>query len=117
MAERGGFGFHHVLIEVGRPAHCLTGVVDDEIEAIAGSEQMVAKGFNAGRVPQVEPKDLEPLGPFGKVRLPGVARRRIAGKAGRDDKLGSRAEQLDSSLVANLDPSSRQQRHPARQVR
>src|SRR6185503_20626532 len=48
--------------------------------------------------------------------FPGVARGRIAGKPGGDDELGSRAQQLDSGLVADLNPPSRQQRHPPRQV-
>src|SRR3954470_21011558 len=77
---------------------------------------MVAKGFYTGRVAQVEPKDLEPLGPFGKVSLLGVPGRRIAGKPGGDDEVGSGAQQLDSSLVADLDPPSRQQGHSSRQV-
>src|SRR6185369_15590528 len=51
-----------------------------------------------------------------KVRLPGIAVRRIPGKSRRDNKRRTCAQKFDAGLIADLDATSRQQRHPATQV-
>src|SRR5438045_9407080 len=83
---------HHVLVELGWAADGLAGVVDDEVEAVVGGEELVTEGLDARRVAEVEAVDLEPVFPAAEVRLPGVAGRRVAGKAGRDDQTGAGAE-------------------------
>src|SRR5439155_6388927 len=100
----------------GRAADGLAGVVDDEVEPVAGREQLVAEGLDARRVPEVEPEDLEPVSPAAEVRFPGVARRRVAGEAGGDDQPGAGPEQLNAGLVADLDASAGEQRSAAREV-
>jgi hypothetical protein len=50
-----------VRVELGRPAHGLAGVVDDEVEPLARREQVAAERLDARRVAQVEPEDLEPV--------------------------------------------------------
>ena len=108
--------FHHVLVEVGWPADGLAGVVDDEIEPVAGGQQLVAEGFDARRVAEIETEDLEPVAPVGEVRLHGVAGRRVAGESGGDDQPRAGPEELDPRLVADLDPPAGQQRHAAAEV-
>jgi hypothetical protein len=56
-------------VEAGRPAHRLARVVDDEVEPVAGGEQVVAERLDARRVAQVEPEDLEPVAPLVEVGL------------------------------------------------
>ena len=77
----------------------------------------MAERLDARRVPQVEAEDLQPVAPLLEVRLPRVAGGGVAREAGGDDQGGSRAEQLDPGLVADLHPSAREERHPAGEVR
>ena len=105
-----------MAIELGRPAHGLARVVDDEVEAVARLVQVLAEGLDARRVPQVEPEDLEAIAPLREVRLLRVARGRVAREAGRHDQLGARTQQLDAGLVADLHAPARQQGHAAREV-
>ncbi len=105
-----------MTVELGRPAHGLAGVVDDEVEAIAGRVEVLAEGLDARRVPQVEPEDLEPISPDVEVGLLRVARRRVAREAGRHDQMGARTQQLDARLVADLHTAAGQEGHPAGEV-
>ena len=107
---------HHVRVEVGRTAHRLAGVVDDEVEPVARGQQLAAERLDARRVPQVESEDLEPVAPVAEVGLGGVARGGVAGKARGDDEVRARAQQLEPGLVADLDPPAGEQRHAAAQV-
>jgi hypothetical protein len=83
-----------VAVEVGRPAHRLARVVDDEVEPVARREQVRAERLDARRVPQVEPEDLEPLAPVGEVGLLRVARRGVAREARGDDQLRAERRSL-----------------------
>ncbi len=59
--ESGDLERHHVAIELGWPAHCLAGVVDDEVEPltlVVPGQQKVTEGLDARRVAQVEAEDL-----------------------------------------------------------
>ena len=114
--QRRGLAGHHVLVELGRPPHGLAGIVDDEVEPVPGCQQLPAERLDARRMAQVEPEDLEPVPPVGKIRFRGVADRGVPGEAGGDDQVGAGAQQLDAGLVADLDPAAGQQRHPAPQV-
>jgi len=67
-----------VRVELRRTAHGLAGVVDDEIEAIAGGDELVAERLDARRVPQVEPEDFQSIGPFAEVGFLGVTLGRVA---------------------------------------
>ncbi len=108
---------HHVRIEFRRPAHRLAGVVDDEIQAVAGLAQMPAKRLHARRVPQIEPENLQPVAPFGKVRFLRVARRRIARKTRRHNQMRPGPEQFDAGLIADFDAAAGEQRHAPAQIR
>src|SRR5687767_783798 len=117
LMQRRGLALHHVAIELGRTPHRLAGVVDDEVEARAGGQQLAAERLNARRVAQIEAEDLETIGPVREVRLARVTLRRIAREPGRDDQARTAAQQLQARLVANLDAPARQQRDAAAQVR
>ena len=106
----------HVPVELRRPAHGLAGVVDDEVEPVAGRAQVRAKRLDARRVAQVEAEDLQPVAPLVEVRLLRVAVRRVARESRRDDQLRARAQQLDPRLVADLHAPAGEQRDAARQV-
>ena len=106
----------HVPVEVGRPPHRLAGVVDDEVEALAGRAEMAAEPFDARRVAEVEAEDLEPLAPLVEVGLLGVTRGGIAGEARRHDQLRAGAKQLDPGLVADLDAAAGEERDAAGEV-
>ena len=105
-----------MLVEVRRAAHGLAGVVDDEVEPVAGRQQVPAERLDARRVAQVEPEDLEPVAPVGEVGLGGVARGRVAREAGGDDQLRAGAQQLEAGLVADLHPPAGEQRDAPAQV-
>src|SRR5260221_10188632 len=100
--QRTIFVGHHVLIEIWRTPHRLAGVVDDEIQAFAGLEQVPAEGFHAGSVAQIETKNFEPVPPIVEIRFAGVARSGVARETRRDDKLRPGPQQLDASLIAYL---------------
>ena len=116
VAQRGGFGFHHVRVELGRTAHGLAGVVDDEVQARVLGRQFAAEGLHARRVAQVQAEDLQPVRPVAEIGFVGITRRRIAREAGGDDQLRTGAQQLQARLVADLDPPAGQQRDAPAQV-
>ena len=76
-----------------------------------------AERLDARRVPQVEAEDLQPIAPTrAKSGSRGVARRRIARKARRDDEVRAGAQQLEPGLVADLHAPAGEQRDAAAQV-
>ena len=82
IARRDGLALEHVPVELGRPAHGLAGVVDDEVEPVACRDEVPAERLDARRVAQVEAEDLEPVAPLLEVGLrPRNAPRRRAGSA------------------------------------
>ena len=100
-------------VELGRAAHGLARVVDDEVEPVARRVEVVAERLDARRVAQIEAEDLEPVAPLVEVGFARVPQRRVAREAGRDDQLGAGAQELDAGLVADLHPAAGEQRHPA----
>ena len=100
-----------MTIEVRGPANGLAGVVDDVVEPIVRRRQMPAERLDARRMAEIEAVDLEAVTPVGEVVLPRIPSGRIAGKTRRDDEMGARAQQLDPSLVSDLDASARQERN------
>ena len=118
--EGGDLARHHVAIELGRPAHRLAGVVDDEVEPltpVVPGQQEVAERLDARRVAQIEAEDLEPVGPRVEVGLARVAHRRVARKARGHDQVRAGAQQLEAGLVTDLDPPAGEQRDAAAKVR
>ena len=114
--QRRRLPFHHVAIEVGRPAHGLARVVDDEVEARAGGEQLAAERLDARRVAQIEAEDLEAMSPLAEVGLAGVPLRRVARKPRRDDDVRAGAQQLERGLIADLDAAAGDQRDTSAQI-
>ena len=108
--------FHHVAVEIGRPPHRLAGVVDDEVEAVAGGEDVMGERLDAGCVTQIEAEHLEPTRPVGEVGLGRVSGRGITRETGDDDERRPAPQQLDAGLIADLHPSAGEQRHGAREV-
>ena len=117
IRDRPRLAFHHVLVKIRRPAHGLAGVIDDEIQPVARREQMPAERLHAGRVPQVQSENLQPVAPFRKIRFRRVAPGRVAREARGHDQLCARPQQLDARLIADLHPSAGEQRHAPAQVR
>ena len=105
-----------MAVELRGPPDGLAGVVDDEVEALAGRVEVVAERLDARRVPQVEPEDLEPVAPDVEVLLARIPRRGVPREARRDDQLRARPQQLDPGLVADLHAPAGEQRDPAAQV-
>ena len=105
VVRRSGFTVHHVRVELRRAAHGLARVVDDEVEAFAGSDQFAAERFDAGRMAQVEAEDFQTIGPFAEVRLFRVACGRIAREARRDDQARACAQQFEPGLITDLHPA------------
>ena len=117
MSADARLNLHHVRVEVGRTPHGLTGVVDDEVEAAARRQQLMAERLDARRVSQIESEDLEAIAPLLEVWLPRVAGRRVARKARGHDQVRAAAQQLQARLVANLDASAGQQRDAPAEIR
>jgi len=105
-----------VLIEVGWSADCLAGVVDDEVEAGAGAEELGAEGFDAGGVAEVEAVNLKAVAPFGEVGLGGIALSGVAGEARGDDEFGPGAQEFEAGLVADFDAASGEESDAAVEV-
>ena len=116
LLERRGLAFHHVRVELRRPAHRLAGVVDDEVQPAARGDQVRAERLDAWRVPQIEAEDLQAIAPRLEVGFAGVACRGVAREPRGDDQVRARPQQLQSGLVADLDASAGQQRHASPQV-
>ena len=117
LASRRRLFRHHVRVEVGRPPDRLAGVVDDEVQSVAGRDQVAAEGFDARRVAQIQPEDLEPVSPVAEVGFLRVASSGVARKAGRDDEMCAGSEEDQSGLVSDLHASTGQQRHASAQIR
>ena len=114
-AQRGPFCRHHVRVEVGWTPDGLTGVVDDEVEALARGDEVAAERLHGGRVAQVEPEDFEPVTPVAEVGLLRVARRGVPREPCGDDEVRAGAEELQAGLVADLDAAAGEQRDTAAQ--
>src|SRR5688500_5746635 len=104
------------MVEVRWPANGLAGIGDDGVEPVARLEQLAAERLDAGRVPEVEPEDLQPVAPLGEIRLASVAGGRIAWKACRNDQLRAGAKQLEARLIADLHATAGEQRDAPAQV-
>jgi len=83
---------------------------------VAGGQQGLAEGLDAGRVAQVQAEDLEPVPPLAEIGLLGVTCRRVAREARGDDQRGAGAQQLQAGLVADLDAAAGEQRDAAAEV-
>ena len=75
-----------MLVELGRTAHRLARIVDDEIETVTRPQQLGAERLDARRMTQIEAEDLEAVAPLGEVGFGGVAGGRVAREARRDDE-------------------------------
>src|SRR5580704_14619406 len=104
-------------VKLRRAPNSLARIIDDEIQAWMGLQQMAAEAFHAGRMPQVKPKDFETMPPLFEIRFLCIAPRRITGEAGSDDQSRSRSQQFKARLITDLHASAGQQRHTATQVR
>ena len=114
--RRRRFQIEHVSIELGRPPDRLAGVVDDVVETVVRVGHMGAERLDTRRVPQVEAVHLDPIGPVLEIMLSGESHRRITWEPCRDDEASARPQQLETRLVADLDPTAREQRRPAAEI-
>ena len=103
-----------VRVEAGRTAHRLRRVVDEDVQPVVRLLDVPREELHAGRVPQVEPVDLQPVRPVREVGLARVALRRVVGEAGGGDDLRARAQQHQRRLVADLHARAGDQRDLAR---
>ena len=113
---RSVLALEHVPVEVGRTAHGLTRVVNDEVEPVAVRTEVLAERLDARGVAQIEAEDLQPVAPLLEVGLGRVPCRGIAREAGRHDQLSTGAQKLDPRLVADLDATAREERDAPPQV-
>ena len=65
LIRRGFFSLKHMPVEIGRTPHRLTGVIDDEIQAVASGQQVPAKSLHTRGVSQIETEDFEAVSPVG----------------------------------------------------
>ena len=117
FASRRRFLGDQVRVELGRAADGLARVVDDEVEARAGGDDLSAERLDARRVAQVETEDLEAPAPVGEVGFQRVACGSIARKTRGDDQVRAGAQELESGLVSNLHAAARQQCDASPQIR
>src|SRR5258706_14475502 len=106
-----------MLVEIGRAADSLAGVVDNEIQSLLRRQPFLAERFDARRMPEIEAVDLEAVGPLIEIVLASVASRRVARKSRRDDQAGAGAKELDARLIADFHASTGQQGNATTQVR
>ena len=98
VAVGGGFAGHHVRVELRRAAHGLAGVVDDEVQALAGGHQLLAEGLHAGRVAQVQSEHLQSVAPVFEVRLLRIACGGITRESRSDDQVRAGTQAPDTSV-------------------
>jgi len=83
--DRLGFPCQQVLKKSRRATHRLARVVENVVEARQAFGEKSREEFDARRVAQVQPVDLQPLPVRGGIRLPRIAVGGIDRKARRDD--------------------------------
>ena len=100
-----GFRFarQKMLKESRRPAHGLTGVVENVIEPRQTLIEKACEALDAGRMPQVEPVNLQALAEAGEIRLLRVSRGRVHRKPCRHDHVRTGSQQFERSLESDLD--------------
>ena len=101
VAGRDSVG-QQVLIEAGRTAHGLAGVVHDDVEPRERVLDIAREDLDARRVAQIEAVDVEAVFPFPEVGLARVAQRRVLGEARGGDDFAARPEHLERGLEADL---------------
>src|SRR5258706_13000226 len=106
-----------MLVEIGRAADSLAGVVDDEVQSLLRRQHFLAERFDARRMPEIEAVDLESVGPLIEIVLAGVAAGRVARKPRSHDQTRARAKELDTCLIADFDASPGEQGSAATQIR
>src|SRR6185437_7711339 len=111
-----GFAIHHVLVEGWRATNGLAGVVDYEIETVARAQHLGAERLDAGSVAQVESVNGEAIAPLREVRFLYVASGGIARKTRRDYEVCTCTQQLDASLISDLDASAGDEGDAAAQI-
>jgi hypothetical protein len=87
-----GFSGHHVGVELGRTTDRLAGVVDDEIQPVAGSSSICRQNASTLGVwrkssPKISRRSLH----SSKSASRALPRRRVPRKARRDDEVRARA--------------------------
>jgi hypothetical protein len=111
--HRLGLDGEQMGIEAGWAAHRLRGIVEEEVEAVLGVDQIAREQLDRGGVAEVQAVHLEPMPPGGEIRLLRITPHGIVREPrGRDD-VGARAQQLQRGLEADLDAGPGDERHPA----
>src|SRR4030095_13834611 len=100
---RGFLALHHVRIEIRRTPHGLTGIVDDEVQALTRRQQLLTERLDTRRVAQVQAEDFQPTAPVPEIRLRRIARGRVTRETRSDDEARASTQQLQTRLVADLD--------------
>jgi hypothetical protein len=77
---------------------------------------MTAKGFDTGRVAQIQAENFQAVAPVREVRLRGVTHGRVARKTGGHNEMHAGAQQFDACLVADFHAPAGEQRHASAQV-
>src|SRR4051812_32363526 len=99
-----------------RPAHRLTSIVENVVEARQSLEQKPREDLDARRMPQIEPVNLQPIAKAGEVRLLRVTIRGVDRKSGGDDDVRTGPQQLERSLEPDLHAGAGHERVMPRQV-
>src|SRR6185369_3834212 len=80
-------------------------------------QQLMTERLDARRVAQVQAENFQPIAPVPEIRLRRIARGRVAWETRGDDQTRTRTQQLQTRLVADLDPPAGQQRDAPAQIR
>lgn len=99
-------------VRLGRAAHGLRGVVDEDVQRLALAPQLLAQAQHLARIAQVDGEDGQPVEPLLAARLGTEAAHRVVREARGDQQLRAVAQHHQRQLEPDLHPAAGEQ-HPA----
>jgi hypothetical protein len=114
--QRRGLRRGEQRVRLGRPAHGLGGVVDEDVQRPLRADR-VGERHDLGGVTQVDADDAQPIQPVGAVAHRRKAPRRVTREARRDRRVRAVAQQPQRDVHPDLRAAAGEQRPPAREIR
>ena len=115
VRERFGLAGDQQRVGVGRAAHGLRGVVDQDVERTVGRDR-VGELDDLPGLAQVDADDVQAVEPVAAVGHRREAARRVLREAGRDRRVRAVAQQPQRDVHADLRAPAREQRAPPGEV-